>query len=331
MKKTLLSFLCIGSACLMMAQTTRPSPDPTTPTMQQAASSSMLNDTTPKRKNYPSDTTRRTDTLKRDTTPNSSMYNNMNEPNMNMNPVDSNRTGSLGRTSANPAYNVSVPTSIQATFTTAYPTAGNSVVWQQSGDWYRARYMENGKLMESSYREDGKSFTRQASPVMRTYVPEEIANRAMQQYGMNVYAIAASKGADGQNVYNVTIIDNGQSRTEWMNEDGSPLTSPYRTDMDQQQQQQSDSNMRSPNGQATPLQGTVVQTGATPATNSSAPATNDEHMNSPERQPQTLEQGNGIPEVTPDSSTGNSGINNGTSSDSLLRERRDQSSMKPEE
>jgi len=269
MKKTLLSFLCIGSTCLIMAQTTKPSPDPNTnrnTTTQQAAtpnSNSTLNNNTNTNKNslnnqttpsvQPNNTVNGNKTMMNDSTPpngNTNM-NNMNNSNLNNsnlnnsnqnNSTDPNMTGSLGSTSANAAYSVSVPTSIQSSFSTAYPTVGSSVVWQQSGDWYRARYMENGKLMEASYREDGKSFTRAASPIMRTYVPEETVNRVMQQYGMNVYAIAAAKGADGQNVYNVTLIENGQSRTEWMNEDGSPIQSPYRTEMDEQQKSNSNMN-----------------------------------------------------------------------------------------
>ncbi|HYC29017.1 MAG TPA: hypothetical protein VEB42_09375, partial [Chitinophagaceae bacterium] len=72
--------------------------------------------------------------------------------------------------------------------------------------------------------------------------------------------------------------------------------------------------------QAEPVQSTNSTT-TQPAT------TNEQQMNSPERQPQTLEQGNGIPEVTPNKNPDDEGINNGTTSDELLRERTD----KPEE
>lgn len=332
MKKTLLSFLCIGSTCLVMAQTTSPSTDPNRKMPTQQPATSTLNNNT------------NANTLNKDSTPygnqnlnnnmnmnnsnlNNSNMNNSNLNNTNQNTNDPNTTGTLSSTSANAAYSVSVPTSIQTSFSTAYPTVGNSVIWQQSGEWYRARYMENGKLMEASYREDGKSFTRQASPIMRTYVPEETVDRVLQQYGMNVYAIAASKGADGQNVYNITLIENGQSRTQWINEDGSALDNPYRIEMDEQQQQ-SHSNMNSTNGQ-TPATGTVEQTEATPASNSEPATANDHEMdNSPEREPQILEQGEGVPEVTPSNTTNDQGINNGTTSDSLLRERTD---AKPEE
>jgi len=77
----------------------------------------------------------------------------------------------------------------------------------------------------------------------------------------------------------------------------------------------------------------VQPTEATQSTNSTTPVKNDDQQmdNSPERQPQTLEQGNPTPEVTPNNTPNDQGINSGTTSDSILRERRDQDDMKPEE
>jgi hypothetical protein len=225
MKKTLLSFLCISATCIALGQETRPVSEQNKTKTNTTTNSTLNNNST--------ETTPVT-TQPNPTTNNSTTTQPANS-NMNGNTMDNGNTtnsATLSTTTNNAAYSVSVPASVQTSFSTAYPAAG-SVTWQQSGDWYRARYRENGVLMEASYREDGKSFTRVASPVLRTYVPEEVVNKALDMYGMNVYAIAMTKGAEGQNMYNVTIIDNGQSKTEWMNEDGSTVMSPYRTETDE--------------------------------------------------------------------------------------------------
>lgn len=388
MKKTLLSFLCIGSAFMTMAQTTpaqqtRPSTEPslnrnttTTPTSvnnqqptnntlnnnpqqppnstlnnttqqpnstlnnstQQPANSTINNSTQQQNgavnghntmmdanRNYPGNNnmnnTQPNSTLNGNTTPNGNM-NNSNMNNMNNANMNGTVNGTLGSTTANAAYSVTVPTSVQTTFTTAYPAAGNAV-WSQSGDWYRARYMENGKLMEASYREDGKAFTRPASPIMRTFVPEETVSKALEIYGMNVYAIAGSKGADGQMRYNVTIIENGQSRTEWMNEDGSTVMNPYRTEMDDQSANQ----QMNTNGQQATEPVTTDQATPATSTNSATPATdpqNNTNINTNGTQQQsTLQQGNGQPQVAPNNRLNTNGINNATGSDSLMRKRND--------
>jgi hypothetical protein len=127
---------------------------------------------------------------------------------------------------------VNVPVSIQGSFTAAYPSAAD-VKWSQSGDWYRARYRENGQIMQISYREDGKTLTMPAAPVLRTFVPEEIVSKAIDVYGMNIYAIGKTRGQDGQDLYNVTVIENGQSKTEWMNADGTTAMTPHRISDDQ--------------------------------------------------------------------------------------------------
>ena len=322
MKKILLSFLCIGSAYIVTAQTTpqtRPSTEPslnrntnTTPASVNQSTNSTLNNNgnlnntnTPNTTQQPPVNTNLNNTPA-NTTPNSNPMPENSNPNIN---------GTLNSTSANAAYSVSVPTSVQTSFTTAYPAAGTAV-WSQSGDWYRARYMENGKLMEASYREDGKAFTRPASPIMRTYVPEETVSKALEMYGMNVYAIAGSKGADGQMRYNVTIIDNGQSRTEWMNEDGSAVTNPYRTEMDEQpaNQQLNNTNGQQPADAPATQQAEPVR--ETPATDPE----NSTDMIYDEYQPaETLEQSSDAPQVDPDNKMNTEGLNNGTSSDNLIR------------
>jgi hypothetical protein len=304
MKKTLLSFLCIGATCIALGQQTRPVSDPNKTNVNPTPNSTLNNSTTPASPvTQPS--------------PNS----NTNQPvntntNVNVNTMDnSNMTtsGTLSSTTNSAAYSVSVPASVQTTFTTAYPAAG-SVTWQQSGDWYRARYRENGRLMEASYREDGKSFTRAASPVLRTYVPEEVVNKALDMYGMNVYAIAMTKGAEGQSMYNVTLIENGQSKTEWMNEDGSTVMSPYRTEADD-----ASANM---NNNATQQTSTTETIPAEQALDNTEPVDNsnmqDDMIDEPGEQ-RIIEQGEEQQQLDPDNQMNTEGINNGTTSEETLK------------
>lgn len=304
------------------SQTTRPSTEPslnrntnttptTTPTSVNQSTNSTLNNgnlnntTTPNNTQQPPVNSNLNNTPANNTLNSNTMPENSN-PNVN---------GTLNSTSANAAYSVSVPTSVQTSFTTAYPAAGTAV-WSQSGDWYRARYMENGKLMEASYREDGKAFTRPASPIMRTYVPEETVSKALEMYGMNVYAIAGSKAADGQMRYNVTIIESGQSRTEWMNEDGSAVTNPYRTEMDDQPANQNINNGQQPADAPTTDQAEPVINRETPATDPE----NSTDMIYDEYQPaSTLEPSDNPQQVDPDNKMNTEGLNNGTSSENLIR------------
>lgn len=250
MKKTMLSFLCVTAACMGMAQ-------------QPASSDPKLRNTAPSGVTQPNTINNsRTNTTQQppvntnngavnghntimngdrsypgnnnlnNTQPNPTMNSGNSTPasNPNMNSLNEPmNSGTLSATTSSAAYSVTVPASVQTSFQAAYPAVTGNVIWSQSGDWYTARYMDNGRIMESSYREDGKTFTRTVSPLMHSYVPEEVLAAATSHYGVNLYSITQSKGAGGD-VYNVTIIENGQSRTEWINADGSMVANPYRTE-----------------------------------------------------------------------------------------------------
>ena len=127
---------------------------------------------------------------------------------------------------------VVVPPSVQASFKSGYPAASN-VTWQQSGDWYTARYMDNGSIMQVLYREDGKVLSTMNAPVLQTYVPQDVVSKAIDKYGANLYAIGISKGPNGQDIYHVTLVGNGQSKTEWMNGDGSVAMQPFRIELNE--------------------------------------------------------------------------------------------------
>lgn len=137
---------------------------------------------------------------------------------------------STGTYSAYGAYTSinSAPTYIQYSFTQSYPTASN-VAWHQATDWYRASYMVNGRNMNVYYGPNGSSYA-VALPVIQSYVPEDVISKAMSMHGQNLYSITGVKTAEGQDAYHVTLLENGQTRSEWIGADGSMISNAYRTD-----------------------------------------------------------------------------------------------------
>jgi hypothetical protein len=69
-----------------------------------------------------------------------------------------------------------------------------------------------------------------ALPVIQTYVPEDIIDKALQKYGSSLYSISMVKSAEGNNAYQLGLIERGQVRNEYLNEDGSSVTSIWRTE-----------------------------------------------------------------------------------------------------
>jgi hypothetical protein len=125
---------------------------------------------------------------------------------------------------------VNVPARFQTSFTAGYPGASNAV-WSQVGDFYRASYNTNGRFTHVYYGNNGTSWTVNL-PVLHSYVPEEVISKVGSMYGPSVYGIGQIKTASGQPVYQVHLIENGQSRMEWISEDGSRMQSTdiYRTE-----------------------------------------------------------------------------------------------------
>ena len=233
MKKTILSFLLIGSAGLAIAQQQPTTSNPDRNKINNNGNTNNnLNNTQPTNPNTNYPPTTNTNTAVDSTVATDPSYPSTNTSIQN--------NAAVNR-SVNTTYELNVPMSIQTSFKTSYPAVTvNS--WYQSGDWYVARYVDNGQIKQVSYREDGKVLTAMMSPVRKSFVPDEIVNQAIQKYGANLYAIGSSKGSDGQDMYHVTLIENGQSRTEWMNSDGSTADNHFRK-ADEATMQVSEENM----------------------------------------------------------------------------------------
>ena len=68
------------------------------------------------------------------------------------------------------------------------------------------------------------------APLLQTYVPDEVVSNAKNTYGERLYAIKQVKSGDGEDVYHVTLLDNGQSSVAWIGATGSEGAYVYRSD-----------------------------------------------------------------------------------------------------
>jgi hypothetical protein len=131
----------------------------------------------------------------------------------------------------NPARTVTVPGYIVTNFERAYPgvtvltwePVNTTIVeWQPVTTWWRASYNDNNRMTHVYYNEAGENY-RVALPVLQNNVPEEVITRAITTHGPIVYAITGLKSAAGNNVYQVKLVENGVSRTVWLDGTGTSL------------------------------------------------------------------------------------------------------------
>lgn len=67
-----------------------------------------------------------------------------------------------------------------------------------------------------------------ALPVMQSYVPSEIMQKATGSYGKNLYAVTQVKSASGTYAYNVTLLGGAETRSEFIGEDGAVVANVFR-------------------------------------------------------------------------------------------------------
>lgn len=123
-----------------------------------------------------------------------------------------------------------VPSQFQSNFQLAYPNA-TDVAWYEVNDWYRAVHTQDGRNMHVYYTPNGSSFL-VALPVLQSWVPEDVVSAALSRYGNNIYAVNKVKVAGGVDAYQVSILENGILRHEWIGEDGMVITNVFRTASD---------------------------------------------------------------------------------------------------
>jgi hypothetical protein len=147
----------------------------------------------------------------------------MAQDSLDYNTMNTNRTTLQSSTVNYNAYSTTanVPQSTQYFLLRDYPSATNPM-WEQSGNWYRATYLNNNRNMQVYYSPNGTGYT-VALPVIQSWVPEDVITSALTHYGNNLYAINKVRAANGQEVYQVTVLNNGEARSEYLNADGSSV------------------------------------------------------------------------------------------------------------
>jgi hypothetical protein len=125
----------------------------------------------------------------------------------------------LSTTTSHPAY--SVPNNISTTFQTTYPNV-TVVTWEPVSTWWRATYNDNNRIRKVYYTTSGEGFI-VALPVINTNIPEDVVDKAINMNSSNIYGITKLRGANNMDVYQVHLIENGNSRYVYMDGSGNTL------------------------------------------------------------------------------------------------------------
>jgi len=165
------------------------------------------------------------------------IWNNGSTTNMNgtttMNGTTNMDNANMSSTGSYNAYGTSVtalPPNVNYRFSQDFPSAmSNSYSWNQYGDWFHTQYRANGRSMHYFYNQRGDGYAL-ALPVIQTYVPEDIIDKALNKYGSTLYSISMVKAVDTGNVYQLGIIERGQLRTEYLNDAGATVANVWRTE-----------------------------------------------------------------------------------------------------
>jgi hypothetical protein len=144
-----------------------------------------------------------------------------------MNSANMNSTGSYN------AYGTAVaglPMNVQTRFNQDFPmSVNNSYTWSQYGDWFHTQYRNGGRSLHYFYNQRGDGYAL-ALPVIQTYVPEDIIDKALNKYGASLYSIAMVNAVDSGNTYQLGIIDRGQLRMEYLNDNGATVANVWRVE-----------------------------------------------------------------------------------------------------
>lgn len=123
-----------------------------------------------------------------------------------------------------------LPLYVRTNFAKDYPNPDSrQYAWNQYGDWFSTQYTAKGRLTQYFYDQRGSGYSL-SLPVIQTYVPEEIVDKALQKYGAHLYSIGMVKTADGSSAYLVGLIDRGQLHSDYLNEGGVTVPNVWRTE-----------------------------------------------------------------------------------------------------
>jgi hypothetical protein len=144
----------------------------------------------------------------------------------NTNTADNTITTSVS-TGSYPAYGtvaVDVPTTVRYSFQRDYPMVTTSQWYLTPNGQYRVIYKDNmNQDMDVYYYGTSAQSFLVALPVRQSLTPEDIVSTAKNMFGLSVYDINRVRAANMDYVYHVRLLDNGQVRSVWLNEQGSEV------------------------------------------------------------------------------------------------------------
>lgn len=141
---------------------------------------------------------------------------------------NSSQLSSNGSYNAYNAYLATAPYYVQGYVLRDYPMATN-LHWQQNNDWWHAYYLNGTQPMHVYYNNAGQTFN-VSLPVKQSFIPDDVSSRAIQNWGPEVYDIISLKGTQGQDIYQVRIIENGVVSSQYMDANGNKVIDIYRED-----------------------------------------------------------------------------------------------------
>jgi len=162
-----------------------------------------------------------------------SVYATGNNNNSSMNNAAS-ANGSMNSSGSYSAYGgtavANLPANVQTRFGQDFPAgANNQYSWNQYGDWFHTHYISGGRLWQYFYSQRGDGYAL-VLPVIQTYVPENIISSAIQKYGSSLYSIAMVKTNNGNNAYQIGLLQGGQMNMQYLDENGATVADVWRVD-----------------------------------------------------------------------------------------------------
>lgn len=120
------------------------------------------------------------------------------------------------------AFRAAVPSNVIFYFERDYPGV-QPMSWEENPEFWRITHKKEGRLINVYYNNAGQSYL-VARPVLHSAVPDEVVERAINIYGDEIYDITAIRGLEGEELYTVRIIENGQLRSEKISAEGSTIS-----------------------------------------------------------------------------------------------------------
>lgn len=108
-------------------------------------------------------------------------------------------------------------------------------IWEPMNGWWYSTYKEENNRITYAYYSTQPYYLvpvpgrdvnyKVALPVSNTYIPETVIAVAIERYGASLYSITTIKAANNEMVYQVSLLENGNMRTVWMNPESTVFTS----------------------------------------------------------------------------------------------------------